>query len=180
MNARVELEVGRMPTLFLNVMLYRRPAQLAVQASLLLALEPEGCLYRVGDLADTLGVGAPYLAKVLQSLTRAGVLRAVRGPGGGVQFARSPREIHLWDILSAVEPANEFERCFLGLKPCSDLNRCPLHEDWAPIRAEIHRLLQTKNLWEFAAEARTRGVLYREPASRNASGQESPCAEGQP
>ena len=113
-------------------MLYRRPTQLAVQASLLLALEPEGSLYRVGDLADTLGVGAPYLAKVLQSLTRAGVLRAVRGPGGGVRFARSPREIHLWDILSAVEPANEFERCFLGLKPCSDLNSCPLHEDWAP------------------------------------------------
>ncbi len=161
-------------------MLYRRPAQLAVQASLLLTLEPEGSLYRVGDLADTLGVGAPYLAKVLQSLTRAGVLRAVRGPGGGVQFARSPREIHLWDILSAVESVNEFERCFLGLKPCSDLNSCPLHEDWAPIRAKIRRLLQTKNLWEFAAEARTRGVLHREPANRNTNRQRSPCAEGQP
>jgi DNA-binding IscR family transcriptional regulator len=104
----------------------------------------------------------------------------VRGPGGGVRFARSPREIHLWDILSAVEPANEFERCFLGLKPCSDLNSCPLHEDWAPIRAKIRRLLQTKNLWEFAAEARNRGVLCREPANRNANRQRSPCAEGQP
>ena len=161
-------------------MLYRRPTQLAVQASLLLALEPEGSLYRVGDLADTLGVGAPYLAKVLQNLTRAGVLRAVRGPGGGVQFARSPREIHLWDILSAIEPASEFERCILGPKPCTNLNPCPLHEEWAPIRAEFRHLLQTKNLWEFAAEARNRGVLYREPANRNASGQESPCAEGQP
>ena len=96
-------------------------------------------MYRVGDLADTLGVGAPYLAKVLQSLTRAGVLRAVRGPGGGVRFARSPREIHLWDILSAVESVNEFKRCFLGLKPCTNLNSCPLHGDWAPIRAKIHR-----------------------------------------
>ena len=98
------------------------------------------------EIAAELGVPATYLAKVLQSLTRAGLLRAMRGPGGGVQLARSPREIYLWDVLSAVEPVGEFERCFLGLGRCNDVNPCPLHEVWAPIRNQILTMLQTKSL----------------------------------
>ena len=47
-------------------MLYRRSAQLAVQAALLLALEPEGNSRRVRELAEDLGVPPTYLTKVLQ------------------------------------------------------------------------------------------------------------------
>jgi Rrf2 family protein len=124
-----------------------------------LALEAEGSSRRVREIAAELGVPATYLAKVLQSLTRAGLLRAMRGPGGGVQLARSPREIYLWDVLSAIEPVGEFERCFLGLGRCNDLNPCPLHEAWAPIRSQILTMLQTKSLWEFATEAQGKGLL---------------------
>lgn len=139
--------------------LYRRPAQLAVKATLLLALEPEGTCRRVRELAAELGVPATYLTKVLQELTRAGLLRAVRGPGGGMRLARSAHTIHLWDVLSAVEPTAEFNRCFLGLDRCTDLNPCPLDQVEAPLRTQILALLQTKNLWEFAAEAKRKGLL---------------------
>ncbi|MBI4461526.1 MAG: Rrf2 family transcriptional regulator [Acidobacteria bacterium] len=133
-------------------MLYRRSAQLALQASLLLALHPDGTSRRVREIAAELGVPATYLAKVLQCLTRAGLLRAVRGPGGGVRLARSAREICLWDVLSALEPVSEFERCFLGLGQCSDQHPCPLHESWGPIRSEILAMLQTQSLLDFAQQ----------------------------
>jgi Rrf2 family protein len=90
--------------------LYRRSAQLAVEVVLFLALEPEGTSRRVRDLATELGVPATYLAKIVQALTRLGLLRALRGPRGGVQLARPAREIRLRDVLSAVEPVGEFER----------------------------------------------------------------------
>ncbi|MFQ5926780.1 MAG: RrF2 family transcriptional regulator [Terriglobia bacterium] len=134
-----------------------------MQASLLLALEPEGTLRRVSELADRLGAPATYLAKILQSLTRLGLLRAVRGPGGGMQLARPAREVHLWDVLSAVAPGDQFEDCLLGLGGCSDLRPCPLHEVWAPIRRQILDLLHTKTLWEIATEAERKGVLDWEP-----------------
>jgi len=159
-------------------MIHRRSAQLALQASLLLALEPEGAPRRVSEIADELGVPRTYLAKVLQGLTRVGLLHAVRGPGGGVCLARSPREIHLWDVLSALEPAREFEDCFLGLGQCNDLQPCPLHDAWGPIRADILAMLQTKSLWEFASEAREKQVLTGRPVSGQALRASSPESNG--
>lgn len=144
----------------------RRSAQLAVQASLLLALEPPGASRRVRDIAATLDVPASYLVKVLQNLTRAGLLRSIRGPGGGVRLARSPKEIRLWDVLAAVGPMTEYERCILGLDDCSDANPCPLHELWAPVRDGILVKLRSLNLWEFADAAKRKGLLPIEPAGR--------------
>lgn len=133
-------------------MLYRRSSQLALQAALLLALEPEGSWRRVRELARELDVPATYLAKVLQGLARVGLLATVRGPGGGVRLARPAREISLWDVLSALEPARAFESCFLGLRRCNDLHPCPLHEMWAPLRSGFLEALQTRSLWEVASQ----------------------------
>lgn len=140
-------------------MLFRRAAQVALQASLLLALDPEGTPRRMRDLANELEVGATYLAKILQNLIRVGLLRGVRGPGGGVQLARSAREIHPWDILTAIESAGEFEQCILGLQMCNDLHPCSFHDAWTPIRGQLLAMLQTKSLWQFAVDAQKKGVL---------------------
>lgn len=140
-------------------MLYRHSSQLALQAALLLAAEDSGKPRRVRDLAAALNVPATYLAKVLQGLIRVGLLRTVRGPGGGVRLARPAREIRLWDVLEAVEPAGELEGCCLGLKECSDRSPCPLHDAWARIRSQILAMLQSRSLWDFATGARGRGLM---------------------
>lgn len=140
-------------------MLYRRSAQLTVEVVLFLALEPEGTSRRVRDLATELGVPATYLAKIVQALTRLGVLRALRGPRGGVRLARPAREICLRDVLSAIEPVGEFERCFLWLRQCDDQHPCPIHDDWALIRTSILEMLEKKSMWEFANEAERSGIL---------------------
>jgi len=146
-------------------MLYRRSGQLALQATLLLALEPHGGPRRIRELARDLGVAATYLTKVLQNLTRVGLVRAYRGPGGGIQLARPAHEIYPWDVLSAVEPVAEFTRCLLGVRQCSEVTPCPLHSVWAPARARIRQILQTKSLSEFAAEAQGGGLPFWIPDS---------------
>lgn len=155
---------------------YGRPAQLAVQAALLLALKPPGTVCRVREIAAALGVPATYLAKVLRKLTRSGLLRAVRGPGGGLQLARAPQETYLWDILSAVDPGDELDRCFLGLDRCNTLQPCPLHKFWTPIRTQILNLLQTKSLGEFAAEAERSGVFCWKSRPNDGNGRRRPRA----
>lgn len=161
-------------------MLYRRPAQLAVQAAILLALKPRGTVWRVREIAAALDVPATYLTKVLNRLTRCGLLRAVRGPGGGVQLARAPQETHLWDILSAVEPFDDLDRCFLGLDRCNALNPCPLHKFWVPIRTQILDLLQTKSLAEFAAEAQRGEMLCWKSSANDGNSFSSPLAGRKP
>jgi len=138
---------------------YRRPTQLALRASLLLALRPNRSACRVRELARAMNVPATYLAKVLQSLIHAGLVQSVRGPGGGVRLARRADDIHLWDILSVMEPVEEFETCILGLEHCNDLTPCPMHEQWRPIRQRLIESLQRIQLEEFAQAAAQKGLL---------------------
>jgi Rrf2 family protein len=146
-------------------MLFRRSSQLALQATLLLALEPDGSSRRIRELADELGIAAPYLTKIIQNLTRAGLVQAIRGPHGGVKLAHPAEDIHPWDVFAALEPVSEFTQCLLGTRQCNGETACPLHGTWAPAREEIFQALQTKNLREFAAEAKRSPVPFWQPGS---------------
>ncbi len=147
------------------MIVHRHSTQLALRAALLLALEPDGRLLPVSKLAASLGVSAPYLVKVLQRLTQVGLLRSVRGPGGGLRLARSSRDIRLWDILSATSPVDEYEQCVLSLEKCSDTTPCPLHELWSPVRQDILHSFHTLSLWELAEPAKRKAVVSETTAA---------------
>ncbi|MEU9132195.1 Rrf2 family transcriptional regulator [Kitasatospora sp. NPDC048540] len=69
----------------------------------LLAQVPDGALVRREKLAQHYGLPEPYLAKHLQALVRADVLRAVSGPRGGYGLARAPELINALDVVEAIE-----------------------------------------------------------------------------
>lgn len=78
------------------------------------------------EIAEVTRVPAAYLAKVLQSLSRANLVRSQRGIGGGVSLAEDPAEITILDVVNAVEPFQRILSCPLELKThCGNL--CPLH-----------------------------------------------------
>lgn len=54
---------------------------------------------------DSKGVGPRYLEKVMQKLVRAGILKGVRGPGGGYHLARERRRISVGEIVRIAESA---------------------------------------------------------------------------
>ncbi len=119
---------------------------MAIRAALFLALQPAGKLSPVREIAEQTGLPKPYLAKIIRQLVSVGLVRAYRGPGGGIRLGRSPRAINLWDIVRAIEGSPETEGCVLGLQACSEQNPCPLHYQFAPIRANMRRLLEKTTL----------------------------------
>ncbi|MEM9225950.1 MAG: Rrf2 family transcriptional regulator [Pseudomonadota bacterium] len=83
----------------------------AAHACAVLALLPDGAALSRDSLADYLGVPAPYLAKQLQALSRAGLVQTQRGVAGGYRLARAPDAISLWDITAALEGTQPSFRC---------------------------------------------------------------------
>ncbi len=77
-------------------------SRLAVYAVLELAAHPDKQL-SVGEIAAKYNVSSHHLAKVMNVLGRAGLVRSVRGAGGGHQFAGNPRRVTLLDIVSLFE-----------------------------------------------------------------------------
>lgn len=77
-------------------------SQLAVFALLELARKPDRQL-SVGEIGEKYGVSSHHLAKVMNVLGRAGLVRAARGAGGGYQFSANSRRTTLLDVIELFE-----------------------------------------------------------------------------
>lgn len=102
-----------------------KTAEYAVRACLWLAEHP-GQAWTVHHIADAIRVPAKYLAKVMQLLGRAALVRAQPGPGGGFALSRTPSQVCILDVIEAVEPLPRIRSCPVGM-PDHDTELCPLH-----------------------------------------------------
>ena len=80
----------------------QKNTSLALYSVLESAADP-GRHVAAAEIALKYGVSPHHLAKVLAELARAGILRSVRGVGGGYQFAVNPRRLTLLDIVRRFE-----------------------------------------------------------------------------
>lgn len=101
-------------------------------------------------ISGDLGISAHFLTKILQQLTRAGIMKSFKGPRGGVALARPASGISLMEIIEAIDGPELFSECMLGLPGCGERKPCPLHERWAEERARLSRLFSETTLDEIA------------------------------
>ena len=75
-----------------------------------LALAPAGDLVSLAEISRRQDISLPYLEQLFVKLRRAGLVEAVRGPGGGYRLARTPSEIRVSEVMEAVaERVNALE-----------------------------------------------------------------------
>jgi Rrf2 family transcriptional regulator, nitric oxide-sensitive transcriptional repressor len=99
--------------------LLTQASELAVRVLVVVALEQRGEPLTPRSLAERMQCSVSYLSKVLGSLTRVGILTAVRGARGGVLLAREPSEISLLEVVEACDG-------FLVANYCRSLGPQPL------------------------------------------------------
>ncbi len=129
-----------------------------MRAALYVAAAPAGGYTSVREISAALGIPFPFLAKIAQTLTQAGILRTLRGPTGGVALARPASGIYLREIVVAVDGPGIFTECVLGLPGCGDNVPCPLHAEWAVARARVEAMLGAASVADIARETSARGL----------------------
>lgn len=144
----------------------------ASRALLSLALHAEGgpgLPTAVRDIAERTGLPQPYLEQILLALKGAGLVRSKRGVGGGYLLARSPAEITLSQIVSAVDgpiAAGDF-----GLPhengACDHEGQCVLLAVWADVGEHMRTHLDSFTLEDMVVRATGRMApsLAASPAS---------------
>ncbi|WP_243664718.1 RrF2 family transcriptional regulator [Rhodothermus marinus] len=90
----------------------------------LAALNHDGYV-SIREIGERLNISVPFLTKIFQKLTQAGLMQSLRGPSGGVMFARSPEEITLFDVIVAIDGPDLFTECVLGLPGCGEAPPAP-------------------------------------------------------
>jgi Rrf2 family protein len=97
----------------------------ALRAAVWLA-EKQGLPQTTRQIASATCVPVNYLSKVLQSLGKAGLVRALRGKHGGFELAKASSSTSVLEIINVVEPIQRIRTCPLRLKQHSQ-SLCPLH-----------------------------------------------------
>lgn len=113
--------------------------------------------HHISDIARCAGVPRPYLAKIINSLSRAGLVTTKRGYRGGVRLARAADDVSLLEVVEAVEGQDWIGDCLLGIEACSILVCCPTRDFWQRIRQEITAELRRMTLASVLALKRSKG-----------------------
>lgn len=129
----------------------------ALLALLELANREEDRPLQSRDIAAKASIPKPFLDQLLLDLRRAGLVRSIRGPGGGYALGRPPSGITLREAVTAVEGADVAPPCALKSQdgaPCRRAPQCALHEVWREIDEATNRILTTTTLADLAERQR--------------------------
>jgi Rrf2 family protein len=91
-----------------------------------------------------------YTAKILQRMVKLGLVSSLKGKGGGFYFEEGKKDIPLEELIIQTEGNKTLTGCGFGLKHCDCENPCPLHEQYAPIREAINKLVSTETIQSLA------------------------------
>lgn len=133
---------------------YGKTTQTAISAmSRLAEAYAEGTHLSSHEIAKARNLPQTLVAKLLTTLSQAGLVVGARGPGGGYALARPPKKISLLDVASVFERPDGNMLCPFGPHWCGTREPCPLHDDYVAL-AERFRDWQSKTtLAVFAAQA---------------------------
>jgi Rrf2 family transcriptional regulator, iron-sulfur cluster assembly transcription factor len=88
-----------------------RAGEYAIIGLSYLAKQPVNRIVMIDEISETEGVPKSFLAKIFQSLAKAGIVRSNRGAGGGFSLAKRSCDITLLQILQIVEGAFALQKC---------------------------------------------------------------------
>lgn len=103
------------------------------------------------QIAQRTLVPQPYLAKLMQTLSRAGLVNSQRGVHGGFTLARPPEKLSILDVVNAVDPIERIRECPLGLSS-HGVRLCPLHRRLDDALAHVEQAFRDTTLAEVLAE----------------------------
>ncbi|MBL7065697.1 MAG: Rrf2 family transcriptional regulator [Anaerolineae bacterium] len=128
----------------------------ALRAMVDLALHAdEGTVLRQ-DIAARQEISADYVAQLFRRLRAAGLVKGVKGPGGGYRLARDAATISAGDVVRAVEGPVALVHCIVpGDEPsCNRVDRCATRLLWKRLSEAMTEFLDSVTLKDLCDEAR--------------------------
>jgi len=132
----------------------------AIRAILYLAIETDE-VKKIGvkKISEELETPQPFLAKLLQQLTKAKLVSSTKGPNGGFYLTKKDKENAVWDIVINIDGTAKFDDCFLGLSKCSDESPCPIHFIVSPFKEKLLKNLRDKTITQYVDEMKQTGKV---------------------
>ncbi len=126
------------------------------RAMLDIALHREEGLAHLKDIAEHQDVSKKYLEQLVARLEAEGLVRTIRGTGGGVALTASPSKITILDILSTLEGPLAPVECVDRPEVCPRSANCGARDLWTELGAVISEFLGSVTLEDLCERQRVR------------------------
>ena len=127
-----------------------KKADYGLMALKYLAEHPEVVALSAKDIADAYGIPVQLLAKILQQLTRAGMLKSHAGMNGGYALARDARSISAFEVIHTIDGPFFITSCTKGAKGCDLTPSCTIKEPLARVNDTIAGVLKSISIHDLA------------------------------
>ncbi|NOR43105.1 MAG: Rrf2 family transcriptional regulator [Gammaproteobacteria bacterium] len=120
----------------------------SVTAMLDLAIHDKAGPVTLADISQCQGISLSYLEQLFARLRQSGLVKGVRGPGGGYRLARPASEINIAEIICSVDENVDVTQC-KGGGNCQDGAKCLTHELWTGLSVKLYDFLSDITLAQF-------------------------------
>lgn len=134
-----------------------KKADYGLMALKYLAEHPETTALSAKDIADAYGIPAQLLAKILQQLTRSGLLNSHAGMNGGYALAREAREISAYEVIHAIDGPFFITSCTKGANGCELTPSCTIKEPLARVNETIAGVLKSISIHDLTEQETSPG-----------------------
>ena len=129
-------------------------ARYGTRALLDLALQNNQEPVQLRDIARRQDISLSYLEHLITPLIAAGIVRSTRGTRGGIQLARSPREIKLSEVVPLLEGSLALVDCVTNPAACTRSRLCVTRDIWDEMSQAIAGVLETTTLQDLMERQR--------------------------
>lgn len=113
----------------------------------------------ITEIASAVDAPAAFTAKILQNLSKRGIISSLKGPYGGFYMTPAQIDQPVLNIVEAIDGMHLFRDCALGLNQCSELHPCPMHHTYKQIREQLLDVFRSTSIAELA-ECITEGSSF--------------------
>lgn len=136
----------------------------AVTAMLDLAYHSQKHPVTLTDIATRQTISLSYLEQLFARLRKAGMVKGVRGPGGGYTLSRNAHDINVADIIEAVDEPVDSTKCG-GKANCHNDQPCITHDLWMGLSEQIRAYLKQISLGQLLERDHVNDVAKRQGKS---------------
>jgi len=113
-----------------------------------MAMNPRGQVFTAKEIAVKYDVPYELLAKVLQKLTKAGVIISIQGMHGGYSLAKKPSELQISSVINIIEEEKPtIAECYAeGGEACSIFNACTIRKPLGKMQHNLNALLESTTI----------------------------------
>jgi Rrf2 family protein len=129
-----------------------KKADYGLMALKYLAERPAVAALSTKEVADAYGIPVQLLAKILQQLTRSGLLRSHAGMNGGYALARDARQISAFEVILAIDGPLFITSCSKGKTGCELTPNCTIKEPLARVNETIAGVLKSISIQDIAEQ----------------------------